>query len=70
VVYTNGAFKVEKNDAGVSMGLVGYPPQMSFWENNGELWLSGSRVLINGTDILSELSRLEAKIPSNNDKEE
>ncbi len=51
VVYTDGAFTIEKNNAGAGLGLVGYSPHIHFWEDTGELWLNGSRVLINGVDI-------------------
>ncbi len=66
VVYTNGSFKIEKNDACASLGLVGYAPQISLWENNGELWLSGSRVRINGVDVLAELQALAQAIENKN----
>ncbi|MBR5152117.1 MAG: hypothetical protein IKW60_01115 [Clostridia bacterium] len=62
VVYTNGAFKIEKNDAGAMLGLVGYEPQIFLWEDNGELWISGSRVRINGVDVLAELQALSNRI--------
>lgn len=62
VVYTNGSFKIEKNESSASLGLVGYAPQMSFWENTGELWLSGSRVLINGTDLEAECQTLQTRL--------
>lgn len=62
VVYTNGSFKIEKNDAGATLGLVGYAPQISLWENGGELWLSGSRVLINGVDLESKYNALQTKL--------
>ncbi|MBE5039224.1 hypothetical protein [Ructibacterium gallinarum] len=62
VVYTNGSFKLEKNDQYASMGLVGYAPFISFWEESGELWLSGQRVLINGIDPMSKIQELESRV--------
>lgn len=62
VVYTNGTFKIEKNDQYTNMGLVGFSPFISFWENSGELWLSGDRVLINGVDLVSRINALENRI--------
>ncbi len=62
VVYTNGSFKIEKNDSCASLGLVGYAPQMSFWEDNGELWISGSRVLINGVDLEAKCQSLQTSL--------
>ena len=62
VVYTNGAFIEEKNESYARLGLVGYKPQLYFWENSQELWLSGSSVLINGRDILSEIDEIKDKL--------
>ncbi len=62
VVYTNGSFTAEKNESYASLGLVGYAPHITFWENNEELWLSGDRVLINGRDILNEIDQLKQRI--------
>ncbi len=62
VVYTNGAFKIEKNDSYANMGLVGYAPFITFWENSDELWLSGDRVLVNGIDVVEKINSLEAAI--------
>lgn len=62
VVYTNGAFKVEKNESYANMGIVGAKPFVHFWEDSGELWLSGDSVLINGTDVLREISSLKREI--------
>ncbi len=62
VVYTNGSFKIEKNESGATLGLVGYQPQMAFWENTGELWLSGSRVLINGVDLEAKCQALQTRL--------
>lgn len=62
VVYTNGAFKVEKNESYANMGIVGAKPFMHFWEDSGELWLSGNTVLINGTDVLREINNLKREI--------
>lgn len=62
VVYSNGAFKIEKNESCASMGLAGYSPFVYFWEDNGELWLSGKNVLINGTNVLKKIEQLENEI--------
>lgn len=62
VVYTNGSFKIEKNDSYASLGLVGYMPQIFFWEGSENLWLSGNRVLINGIDVLSKLDALTQRV--------
>lgn len=63
VVYTNGSFKVEKNDTYTNMGIVGGSAFVSFWDN-GELWLNGSAVKINGTDIMSEINQIKQKLNS------
>lgn len=61
VEYTNGAFKIEKNDAYTSMGIVGNSPFVSFWDS-GELWLNASTVKINGVNVLTKLNSLESEI--------
>ena len=58
VIYTNGAFKIEKNEREATLGIVGSKAHLDLWEN-GELWLSGGRVLVNGRDILAELDSLK-----------
>ena len=63
VVYTNGSFKIEKNDTYTSMGVVGGSPFVHFWDN-GELWLDGSTVKINGTDIMSEINGIKQRLSS------
>lgn len=63
VVYTNGSFKIEKNDTYTSMGMVGGSPFVHFWDN-GELWLDGSTVKINGTDIMSEINGIKQRLSS------
>ncbi|MEG1441175.1 MAG: hypothetical protein RSC29_00790 [Oscillospiraceae bacterium] len=60
VTYTNGTLKVEKHDTGADIGIVGSKSFINFWEN-GQLWLSGSSVKINGRDILAELDALKIK---------
>ncbi len=62
VVYANGSFKVEKNESYANMGIVGAKPFIHFWEDSDELWLSGDRVLINGTDVLKEISKMKNEI--------
>ena len=64
VVYTNGAFKIEKNESYANLGLSGYMPQIYFWEDTQELWLNGSRVLINGEDLQTELNALKRRVSS------
>ncbi len=64
VVYTNGSFKVQKDEGHAMMGLVGYAPHINFWEDSGELWLSGNRVLINGVDTNRVLADLQSGISS------
>jgi ABC-type sugar transport system permease subunit len=44
------------------LGLVGYKAQVQFWEKSQELWLSGSSVLINGRDILSEIDEIKNRL--------
>lgn len=62
VVYTNGAFKIEKNESYANLGLVGYAPQVYFWEETGELWLAGSKVLINGVDLAANYQALQQRV--------
>lgn len=64
VVYTNGSFKIQKDDGHAMMGLVGYAPYIHFWEDTGELWLSGSRVLLNGIDINQAVTQLDSNLSS------
>lgn len=62
VVYTNGSFKIQKDNGHAMMGLVGYAPHINFWEENGELWLSGSRVLLNGIDVNTIITNLQIAV--------
>ena len=62
VEYTRGAFKVEKNESYTNMGLVGKSPFITFWDDNGELWLSGDAVKINGVNILSEINSIKSRL--------
>ncbi len=64
VVYTNGSFKIEKNESYASLGIVGSNPFINFWDDSGELWLSGSQVMINGINVLSEIRALWEAIAS------
>lgn len=64
VVYTNGAFKIEKNESYAQLGIVGFSPFIHFWETTNELWLSGSKVLVNGMDIVSEINAIKRKLNS------
>lgn len=69
VKYSNGTFVIEKNSEGVSMGIKGYEPFINLWTENGELWLSGSRVLINGADLTSELNNIKSRLSTLEAKE-
>lgn len=62
VEYTNGSFKVEKNESYANMGIVGYKPFITFWEENEQLWLTGDKVLINGYDILAEINEIKNQL--------
>lgn len=62
VEYTNGSFKIEKNDSYANMGLVGGKPFVTFWEDSGELWLSGDKIMLNGYDVLSEINNIKNKL--------
>lgn len=62
IVYTNGAFKIEKNESYANLGLVGYAPQVYFWEETGELWLAGSKVMINGVDLEEKYHALQQRV--------
>lgn len=62
VVYTNGAFKIEKNESYANLSLSGYKPAVTFWEDSEELWLNGEKVMINGVDINKKISDLESAI--------
>ena len=62
VVYTNGAFKAEKNESYTSLGIVGSEAFVTFWEDTGDLWLSGDQVMINGVDVLSQISALGRRV--------
>ncbi len=62
VEYTNGSFKIEKNESYANMGLVGYKPFITFWEDNGQLWLTGDKVMVNGYDILSEINTIKNQL--------
>lgn len=61
VVYSNGSFLIQKNSSYASLGISGGQAIVSFMDN-GELWLRGSDVLINGRDVLKEIDALKAKI--------
>ena len=62
VVYTNGSFRMEKNESYAALGLSGYAPQIQFWENGEELHLSGRRIMVNGTDLEARLANLENRL--------
>lgn len=58
VKYSNGSFVIQKNSSYSSFGTVGDNTVISFMDD-GELWLRGDRVLINGRDILSEIDEIK-----------
>lgn len=58
VVYSNGSFLIQKNSSFTSMAIVGNSAVVSFMDD-GDLWLRGKRVLINGRDILAEIDKLK-----------
>ncbi len=62
VVYSDGAFVIEKNSSGASMGIKGCSPFINLWEDSGELWLSGSSVLFNGLNIEQELTAVKQRL--------
>ena len=62
VVYSDGAFVIEKNSSGASMGIKGCSPFINLWEDSGELWLSGSSVLLNGLNIEQELTAVKQRL--------
>ncbi len=68
VTYTDGTFKIEKNESCANMGLVGYAPFITFWESSGELWLSGSNVLINGINLSDRITQIENNISTINQR--
>lgn len=61
VKYSNGSFVIQKNSSYSSFGTVGGNTVISFMDD-GELWLRGDRVLINGRDILSEIDEIKKQI--------
>lgn len=61
VKYSNGSFVIQKNSTYSSFGTVGGSSVLSFMDD-GELWLRGDRVLVNGRDILSELDEIKKQI--------
>ena len=66
IVYTRGSFKIEKNESYTNMGLVGNSPFVTFWDDSGELWLDGRRVLIGGMDVVSEIRSIKERLQENN----
>ena len=62
ITYTDGTFMIEKHDSGAQIGIIGSNPFISFWEGNGELWLDGRKVKINGHDVVSEISELQRTV--------
>lgn len=62
VIYTDGTFKLEKNDKYAHMGLVGYSPFITFWQDIDELWLSGNKIKINGVNVNKKIEIMEEDI--------
>lgn len=61
VKYSNGSFVIQKNSSYSSFGTVGGSTVLSFMDD-GDLWIRGDRVLINGRDILSEIDEIKKQI--------
>lgn len=61
VVYSNKSLLVQKQDGFASLGIVGTKSLISLMED-GELWLRGDGVLINGRNVLKEIDNLNARI--------
>ena len=59
VTYTNGTFNIQKFNNGASMGIIGSEPFISFWQNNGNITIDGTKVLINGMDVVEEIRALK-----------
>ena len=58
VRYSNGSFLIKREKGSAALNMVGSKAIAAFMDN-GELWLSGEKVLINGRDILAELDALK-----------
>lgn len=61
VEYTNGSFMVEKNDVFTNMGVVGGKAFLAFYDD-GRLSLSGKNILVNNTDIESEIKSIKQRL--------
>jgi len=64
VVYSNGSFLIQKNSAFTSLSIAGGQAVVSLMDN-GDLWLRGKKVLINGRDVLAEIDALKSSISNN-----
>ncbi len=64
VVYSNGSFLIQKNSAFTSLSIAGGQAVVSLMDN-GDLWLRGKNVLINGRDVLAEIDALKSSISNN-----
>lgn len=62
VIYTEGSFKIEKNESYTNLGIVGNSPFIHFWDESGELWLNGSTVKINGVNLNNEIQNIKARL--------
>lgn len=58
VRYSNGSFLIKREKGSAALNMVGSKAIAAFMDN-GELWLSGEKVLINGRDVLAELDALK-----------
>lgn len=61
VVYSSDSFLLQKNKSYASLGIVGGSNLISFMEN-GELWLRGIDVMINGRNILDEIDKIKNQL--------
>ena len=61
VKYSNGSFVIQKNSTYSSFGTVGGSTVLSFMDD-GDLWIRGDRVLINGRDVLKEIDEIKKQI--------
>ncbi len=58
VRYSRGSFLIKKEDGSATLNIVGGNGIIAFMDDGG-LWLSGDKVLINGRDILAEIDQLK-----------
>lgn len=58
VRYSRGSFLIKREDGSATLNIVGGNGIIAF-KDDGELWLSGDKVLVNGRDILAEIDQLK-----------